>query len=683
MRIEDFSVVDHYAEGGIAQVYRAIHKPTGRIAVIKRLKSSMLFDEVARGGFEREILIAPALSHPNLNKGLFAGEHSSVPFLVLEYIDGVDLGRLAKRSRSAAVNIPKAAWLYTIAGILRGMAFAHQLGERDARLGGLVHRDLSPKNIFLDVKGEVRVGDFGAAYLKDIDGPVDYIIGSPGYMSPEQATMGLMDGRSDVYAVGCIAYELLVGTRAFDTAGMGETQVLDLHAAGNRNAIPQGFPKDLSGMLERSTATDPRDRYQSAQEMLEAVEDLAKAYFVQSPDLLLASVIRGLFGKELDAQRPTLENAREKIRFEAEKASNADLQISLNNEIHPGEKAAGKASKGGTTSLHVDTTAVKVRPTRSMLSLDEIASIVTEPQATSTSPSHDAKNLSQEANLEGSLEGLETLGVNHAKGIKQHVDDLKESDDYHGTLIMRWESSPSRGGKESNNEADEDQVGALTQGTLHHLNAHHGDFKDFADLMVKSHSNRFGNSFWATIESMGVSTGSDESIRIVDFGTGPGLLLVDLAKRFPKAELHGVEAQPEMLKLASQSLKGIPDAQIHRHDLMSGPIQSLGDKSIDLAFAVMVLHELPVPTRLVRDLARTLKPGGQCVLCDWVRFPLQDYFESEPSDSQDRFTHFSEHCRYTAADLKWLLEAHGLHVQDWQLRNRGRHALIVAKKPES
>ena len=216
----------------------------------------------------------------------------------------------------------------------------------------------------------------------------------------------------------------------------------------------------------------------------------------------------------------------------------------------------------------------------------------------------------------------------------------------------------------------------LNDETMTHLAAHHRNFEEFADQMIRSYPGRFDEIFWSFLSR---NLGSPSSI--VDFGTGPGLFLMDLVKRYPQAQIFGVEGQPSMIRRAHTLLRAQqPAPTLIEHDLASPPITPLADASMGAAVASMVLHEMPVPTLLIDEAARVLKPGGVWLIYDWIRQPLSKYFAGIRPETQDQFTHFSEHCRYTPEDWCWLLERSGFDIPEWMVRHSGMHVLIAAKK---
>jgi len=216
----------------------------------------------------------------------------------------------------------------------------------------------------------------------------------------------------------------------------------------------------------------------------------------------------------------------------------------------------------------------------------------------------------------------------------------------------------------------------FTKDTHAHILAHHGDFADFAEAMVQTHAGRFDRVFWAFLDHHAPV----ERKVIADLGTGPGLLLPELADHFSASRVIGVDGQPEMLKRAADVQATHDNIELVAHDLGSPEPTTIAAASVDVAIASMVVHELQVPTRLLDEAARILRPGGTLVIYDWIRQPLSSYCDGIRPDTLNQFTHFSEHCRYTPEDLEWLVGQSGFTMKEWILRRNGRFILMAAER---
>ena len=157
-------------------------------------------------------------------------------------------------------------------------------------------------------------------------------------------------------------------------------------------------------------------------------------------------------------------------------------------------------------------------------------------------------------------------------------------------------------------------------------------------------------------------------------------MLKDLRGHYPEAKIVGVDGQPEMLAMAEKNAADDEHTTVVAHDLGSEARIPIDDGVADLVLASVLLHELQVPTRMLDEAARVLKPGGTLVVYDWVRQPLEAYCDGERPTTLDAFNHFSEHCRYTPDDLAWLIAGSGFEVLEHMARKNGRFLLLAAQR---
>lgn len=216
----------------------------------------------------------------------------------------------------------------------------------------------------------------------------------------------------------------------------------------------------------------------------------------------------------------------------------------------------------------------------------------------------------------------------------------------------------------------------MTTGTLDHLAAHHGDFDQFAALMQQTAAGRFNEVFWGVWRQYVAPAIADRG-RVVDLGCGPGGLFVPLRQRHPDIAITGVEVQPAMLREA-RALAAQVGAEVVAGDL-NLPL-ALPDGCADAVVLAHVLHELPWPVPLLREALRILKPGGACLVFDWVRQPLQSYLDGAALD-ENLLQHFREHCLYTPDDLAFLCSHAGFEVREVIGRRGGRYAMVALGKP--
>lgn len=264
-------------EGGIGQVFRATDRRLSRAVAIKVMHPQYVARTELRARFEREARSLAALSHPNVVGVVDYGVDGDIPFLVMDLLEG--------RTLEAAIadGLPPDRVLPIVRDVLRAVAYAHAQG--------VVHRDLKPANVFLqhvpEIGDVVRVLDFGLAKFIDAEpsGPTltraGTVLGTPAYMSPEQATGGEVDARADVYSLGIMLFELVTGERPFQASDGPELLRQHLLTAmppmsGKRTDLE--ILPELDALVQHASAKSRTDRFKDASEMAAALDTLpAKA----------------------------------------------------------------------------------------------------------------------------------------------------------------------------------------------------------------------------------------------------------------------------------------------------------------------------------------------------------------------------------------------------------------------
>ncbi len=276
-----YRLLELIAVGGMGKVYKARHEALNRLVCVKTLRPALLADPTTVGRFEREAQAASRLTHPNAITVFDFGEdgHGSL-YLAMELVAGRDLRTLLVQE----FPLGEARLCRLMAQALAALA--------DAHAQGIVHRDLKPENIMVEAReGEpefVKVLDFGIAKVLDGEGPAltlaDRICGTPLYMSPEQATGGAVDARSDLYSVGVILYQLSTGLLPFFSQNTVEvlTRHVNERPLAPRQAAPeQRISPELEALILRAMAKDPRQRPATAaafrEELLRHARRLEKA----------------------------------------------------------------------------------------------------------------------------------------------------------------------------------------------------------------------------------------------------------------------------------------------------------------------------------------------------------------------------------------------------------------------
>jgi eukaryotic-like serine/threonine-protein kinase len=258
------------AHGGMGQIFRARDRELDRDVAVKLLAERYAQDETLRHRFRREALAAARLSsNPNIVTIFDVAEHNGRPMIVMEYVEGGSLEELADGPSPGQVL----AWLDEAAAALDA-----------AHAAGVVHRDVKPGNLLLDGRGHVKVADFGVASAAGLDSftQAGTILGTAGYLSPEQARGERAGPASDRYALAVVAYELLTGSRPFERGS--PTAEATAHATTrvpSAHAMNPSLPRAFDRIFERALAKDPGNRYPTAAAF---VADLRRELEEDTPD---------------------------------------------------------------------------------------------------------------------------------------------------------------------------------------------------------------------------------------------------------------------------------------------------------------------------------------------------------------------------------------------------------------
>ena len=266
------------ATGGMAEIWLARQDGVAgfeKDIVIKRILPHMAKDQKFVEMFLDEARLAARLTHPNIVQIFDLGEADGDYFIAMEYIDGVDLSDVIERARKHQTEVPPAVAAKLVAYACQALDYAHHFREKDGTPVELVHRDISPQNILLSRDGVVKVVDFGVAKAatsqhKTQTGAVK---GKLSYMSPEQISGKKIDGRSDLFALGIVLYELVTSQRPFghESELLAITAILNEQPAAPR-ALATGVPPELESIIFRALEKDPDARFASAREMQMALD---------------------------------------------------------------------------------------------------------------------------------------------------------------------------------------------------------------------------------------------------------------------------------------------------------------------------------------------------------------------------------------------------------------------------
>jgi serine/threonine protein kinase len=264
-----YEILEELGEGGMGKVYRVVDQKINEEVALKLIRPEIAADKNTIERFGNEMKLARKIAHRNVCKMYHLSEKEGNHYIVMEYVRGEDLKgmirMMGQMSPGQIVSIVKQ--------VCKGLSEAHNLG--------VIHRDLKPQNIMIDRGGNVRIMDFGLARslrTKGITG-AGIMLGTPEYLSPEQAETKDVDHRTDIYSLGVILYEMVTGRLPFE----GETAISI--AMKHKSEIPQDplkhnaqIPQELSNVVLKCMEKDPENRYQTVQEIYDELEKIEQNF---------------------------------------------------------------------------------------------------------------------------------------------------------------------------------------------------------------------------------------------------------------------------------------------------------------------------------------------------------------------------------------------------------------------
>lgn len=279
-KIGTYKIIKEISEGGMAVVYLATHKSTGKMVAIKLLKERLIDKEKIAQRFSQEGLLK--LDHPHIVKVHSVGSHNSTPYIVMDYVEGTDLEEFIKKR--GKLSLDKALNIFN--QILSALSYVHKKG--------IIHRDIKPKNILINKDGVAKLTDFGIAksLYSHIKTSTGGYLGAPAYSSPEQMDGKKVDARSDIYSLGITLYEMLAGRVPFSSTSFD----VIVKEKFSDSMVPitkyrSDIPDYIIFIIKKCAAKNPENRYKSVNEIYretgrqrEIDETIVKAQSVKNID---------------------------------------------------------------------------------------------------------------------------------------------------------------------------------------------------------------------------------------------------------------------------------------------------------------------------------------------------------------------------------------------------------------
>ncbi len=349
------------AAGGTASVYLArLSGPHNfeRLVALKIIHEHLSEEQEFVDMFLDEANLASRLSHPNIVHVYELAQEEGTLFMAMEYLHGQPLSQLYKRANERGVKVPHDVGAWSGAGAAHGLHHAHELRDDMGTPLGLVHRDVSPQNIFITYDGQVKVVDFGIARAEGriAKTAVGQIKGKFSYMAPEQALGHAYDHRSDLFALGATLYEVAVGARLFKGEDEIDTlrRVVAADVPDPRIAIPD-FPDELDKAFRRALVADPDKRYATAEEMGRELDEFVEATGARDQRERIVALMGDLFGDERVKQEAAVQELRrqasEGTSEGQEVAAEQPTLVGTESPLTPRRKVSPTAVIGGVVGL--------------------------------------------------------------------------------------------------------------------------------------------------------------------------------------------------------------------------------------------------------------------------------------------------------------------------------------------
>lgn len=326
-----YRILVELGHGGTSDVYLAVAQGAAgfnKLVVLKALKRSIAVDRASRRMFLAEARLSARLNHPNVVQVNEVLEQDGIPVIVMEYLEGRALSQIL---RSAWDKLPLRQHLKILAEALHGLNYSHELCDFDGTPLDVVHRDMSPHNVFVTFDGSVKVLDFGLAKVGGADTHTGTVRGKLHYMAPEQLSGShSLDRRADIYAVGVMLWEAATGTRMW--AGLPDPVVMKRVLAGevpSVRTVRAGLHPRLAAACERALALAPAERFQSAAEMGDELESLLAELDTTTDHRGLHHFMKREFGELRQSMRKVVE---EKLNEESIAEGSASIRLTSGTE---------------------------------------------------------------------------------------------------------------------------------------------------------------------------------------------------------------------------------------------------------------------------------------------------------------------------------------------------------------
>jgi serine/threonine protein kinase/Tfp pilus assembly protein PilF len=344
VRFGKYILLEKIATGGMAQLFRA--KIIGIEGFEKLIAIKMILPHFAKEkdlitSFIDEAKLAALLNHQNIVQIYDFGNIEDSYFISMEYLFGKDLRAVWTQLKDKGTPLPLEHALYITSRLCAGLTYAHELRDFQGKALNIIHRDISPQNVFVTYQGDVKILDFGIAKAASQSTVTQFgmIKGKVAYMSPEQAAGKPVDQRSDIFSAGILLYELVTNTRMFTGESTMQilTRVRDAQF-DSPEAVVGGLHSKVYGIINRALAKDPDQRYHVAADMLADLEECMMELSLRPSSRGLGQYMRELFADEIAPEQKVAPEASGSQKIEVEEAKEIEASKQDVSEPAPVDK---------------------------------------------------------------------------------------------------------------------------------------------------------------------------------------------------------------------------------------------------------------------------------------------------------------------------------------------------------
>jgi serine/threonine protein kinase len=358
MEAPQINIMERIDSGGIAEVFRGTLEASSglkRTVAVKRILPHLALDKGFRKIFEREIFLIAQLKHPSIVQVHYSGEHSGYLYLVMEFIDGVNLTQLLVHCQKNSLRIPIEVSCAIVSQIARGIDYAYnKVLNKDGNPLRIIHRDINPRNVMLSYTGGVKVIDFGIAkaLAHSQSGHSQGFRGTYGYCSPEQIRSDTIDHPTDIFSMGVVLWEMLAQRPLFAGKPHEILKKIVTMSSEPPSVLQPDIPPELDEIVLRSLRKSPHERFESARAMYLSLDQFIKKNYPNFKPDSLGVYVNQLFEEQKASQALARRQSDNSLSDSFTMKADSFLSYDYGATIHSNDTSTRVLKKAGTLRSH-------------------------------------------------------------------------------------------------------------------------------------------------------------------------------------------------------------------------------------------------------------------------------------------------------------------------------------------